>query len=191
MKLQLVTAPTSEPVSLIDAKSHMRVEIDTDDALITKFITVARRYSEKIQARAYITQTWDWFLDEFPSAPFDIPLPPLQSITSIKYFDKDETEFTFASSKYQQDKQGFLGRVTLKFGESWPSDTLRPVNGVVVRFVAGYGNNGSDVPEEILTAIKILIAHWYENRQITDVLKQEQIPLSAHDLLQIDRVFSI
>jgi uncharacterized phiE125 gp8 family phage protein len=189
MKLELITAPAAEPITLEEAKNHMRVEVDTDDTIITNFIMTARRYCEKIQGRFYVTQTWDWFLDQFPEYPFDLPYPPLQSITHIKYYDKDGTEFTFSSAKYQVDVKGFQGRITLVFNESWPSVSLKPINGVVIRFVAGYGA-ASAVPAEIKTAIKILIAHWYENRQITDVLKQEQIPLSAHDLLQVDRVFT-
>ena len=191
MKLELITAPAIEPVSLLEAKDHLRVEIDNDDAIITALITAARRYGEKIQARAYITQTWDWFVDEFPDLPFDVPLPPLQSITSIKFFDEDDVESTFSSGKYHVDTKGFLGRITLNSGESWPSTTLRPINGVVIGLVAGYGAASTDVPEEILLALKILIAHYYENRQITDFTKQELIPFTAHHLLQVDRVWSI
>lgn len=191
MKLELITAPVKEPMTLQEAKDHLRVEITDDDTLITAFIKVARRYGEKIQARAYITQTWDWYEDEFPELPFDVPLPPLQSITSIKYFDEDDVEFTFGSALYHVDTKGFLGRITLNSGESWPSTTLRPINGVVIRLVAGYGLESTDVPEEILTALKILVAHYYENRQITDIRKHEEVPLSAHDLLQLDRVYSI
>jgi len=191
MKLELITAPATEPVSLQEAKDHLRVEITDDDTLISTLITVARRYGEKIQGRAYITQTWDWFVDEFPELPFDVPMPPLQSITSIKYYDEDDVEFTFDSAKYFVDTKGFLGRITLNSGESWPSTTIRPINGVVIRFLAGYGTASTDVPEEILTALKLVLAHYYEHRQITDIRKQELIPLSAHDLLQVDRVFSI
>lgn len=191
MKLELIAAPLVEPVSLAEAKDHLRVEITDDDTLISTLITAARRYGEKIQARAYITQTWDWFIDEFPKLPFDVPLPPLQSITSIKYYDEDDVEFTFNSAKYFVDSKGFLGRITLNSGESWPSTTIRPINGVVIRFIAGYGTASTDVPEEILTALKLIIAHYYENRQITDIRKQEVIPFAVHDLLQVDRVFSI
>jgi len=189
MKLELITPPSVEPVSLTDAKDHLRVDDTNSDTLITELITVARRYCERIQNRVYITQTWDLFLDGFPSSPFDVALPPLQSVTSIKYTDKDEVQATFDATKYQVDTTGFIGRISLKDGASWPSVTLRPINGFEMRFVAGYGNAATDVPNEIVAAIKMVLAELFENRQITDIRQHFEIPVAAHNLLTTDRVW--
>ena len=78
MGLQLVTPPAAEPVSLSEAKEHSRITGTDEDDLITTFIEAAREYCEEYQNRAYITQTWDLSLDEFPDSPYSLPKPPLQ-----------------------------------------------------------------------------------------------------------------
>ena len=79
------------------------------------------------------------WLDEFPPNDYiEIPLPPLQSITSIKYYDTTDTEATMAASDYIVDTTGFVGRVVLADGKSWPSTSLRPAKGICIEFVCGY-----------------------------------------------------
>ncbi len=142
----------------------------SEDDLITALIVTAREFAEDYQKRAYITQTWDMFLDRFPRwNRIEIPLPQLQSITAITFFDVDDTEATFSSDKYFVDTQSEPGRVVLNDGETWPQEILRPANGVKIRFIAGYGDAATDVPTQTRTAIKLLIGHLYENREATVV----------------------
>jgi len=165
MYLKLITAPAAEPVSIDEFKSHGRIDIADEDTLIAAYIKAARRQVEKIARRALVTQTWDLYLDKFPKeSTLKIPRPPLQSVTSIKYYDPDDSESTFPASSYVVDAVTEPGRVVLKSGETWPSDTLRVVNGMIVRFVAGFGLV-ADVPDEYKQAIKLLVSHWYENRE--------------------------
>lgn len=148
MSLNLITPPSREPLSLALAKSHLKLDstFTDDDNLIQGLITAARRYCEGFQNRAYLEQTWDLWLDDFPSGKYiDIPLPPLQSVTSIKYYDTDDTESTMDTDDYDVDVKGYVGRVVLKYSKSWPSTVLRPSNGVVIRFVAGYETYSSTV----------------------------------------------
>lgn len=186
MGLTLVTAPAIEPVTVREVGEHLRIDEDKEDVLLTTFIEIARDYCEGYQSRAYITQTWDLFLDAFPDSPFKIPLPPLQSITHIKYFDTAETEYTFASADYQVDIASYRGRVALGYGKSWPTITLRPMNGVNIRFIAGYGVDPSDVPKRICNAIKFLVGHLYENREVTDIKEHIEVPLTVHAFLGLD-----
>ena len=147
MSLNLITPPSREPLSLARARYAVRRDSETiDDDIIQGLLTTARVYAEGFQNRAYMEQTWDLWLDEFPSVGYiDIPLPPLQSVTSIKYYDVDDTEATFSTDYYDVDTKGYVGRVVLKYAESWPSTVLRPSNGVVIRFVAGYETYSSTV----------------------------------------------
>lgn len=164
--MTIQTEPAAEPVSTDDAKLHLRVDIDDDDDLIDALVKAAREHVEIITRRALITQTWDYYLDEFPTGSvIEIPRPPLQSVTHVKYTDKDGTESTFSSASYHVDTDGEPGRIVLKYGESWPGDTLQTSNPIVVRFVAGYGESGASVPEAIIQAIKLLVGHYYENRE--------------------------
>lgn len=106
------------------------------------------------------------YLDQFPSERLiELPKPPLQTVNSVKYTKDDDTENTFSSSKYRVDDKDEPGKIVLKEDEEWPSDELKSVNGVVINFDAGYGDNQSDVPEAIKHGMKFLIGHWYENRE--------------------------
>jgi len=166
LKLTLVTEPSEYPVTLEEVKAQCRIDGSNEDAYLTSLIKAAALYTERRQWRALITQTWDLVMDEFPEGDtIIIPKPPLQSLSSITYTDSDGNTSTFSSDSYIVDTDSEPGRVVLKSGESWPSDTLQEAAAVRVRFVAGYGDNPSDVPETTRIAILLLVAHWYENRE--------------------------
>lgn len=187
--LTRVTDPTAEPVSLAEAKTHLRVDTTADDALIASLVVAAREAIEEISGRSLMTQTWDLVFDAFPDAPFTVPRPPLASVTHITYTDKDGNESTFASANYVVDTNSEPGRVALATDAEWPSTTLYPIGAVVVRFVAGYGNAG-DVPERYLQALKLVIGHWYENREAiaTTGAMPKEMPLAVQALLWMNRV---
>ena len=193
MRLNLVTAPTVEPITTRDIKDHLRIDTDVDLEAeeLKEYVSAARAWCELFQNRAYITQTWDWALDGWPRSPFEIPLPKLQSITSIKYFDTDETENTFASSNYQVDIISEPGRVTLTWNNTYPSTTLRPINGIIIRFVAGYGGAEKDVPNNIKQAIRLLVGHMYENREGTWIKAIDEIPMGIRSFLWQERLVPV
>jgi len=162
-----------------------------EDDLLTAIIESARRDCELFQNRSYVTQTWELWLDEFPDEYFiELPMPPVQSVTSVKYYNTNDTEAEFSSDYYYVDTKGEPGRVVLNFGESWPSTTLRPGNGVCITYDAGYGDAGSDVPENIRRAILLLIGHYYENREAVTVGQGgNKLPMGIETILWKERVF--
>jgi len=188
MAIKVITPPSSEPVTLTQAKSQSRVDISTDDTLLNSYIAAARRYCERVDWRAYMTQTLEVWLDEWPSGNvLTLPRPPLQSVTYIKYYDEDSIEATFSSAAYYVDTVSEPGRVMLKSDYDWPSATLREVNGVVVRFIAGW-TSADNVPETIRQAILLVIGHWYENREGVLVgTVSKEIELGVKRLLDIER----
>ncbi|MDA8212165.1 MAG: head-tail connector protein [Clostridia bacterium] len=190
MALKLITAPVSEPIDLTTAKSHLRVDTIDDDSLITSLIIAAREYAQGFQNRAFVTQTYELWLDAWPEY-IQIPRPPLQSITSIKYYGTDNAEYTLAPADYFVDSVSEPGRAVLAYGKSWPSTTLRPANGIVVTFVAGYGAVAS-VPQQVKQAMLLLIGHWNENREaaISGAISRE-IEFAVHALLTMDRVVPV
>lgn len=167
--LVAVTGPTGEPVSLDDLKLHLRIDGRDEDALLAGLITAARQEVEFETGRALMTQTWDLWLDGWPcvhgtpSAVLRIPLPRLQAVAWVKYFDTANGEHTLDASAYYVDSASEPGRVCLAYGQSWPATVLRPINGVQVRFTAGYGDAGS-VPPKLAAAIKLVAGWLYENR---------------------------
>ena len=161
MIVKSVTLPSEEPVSLDEARAHLRLESGEDDYL-SDLIAAARRHCESFQGRAYVTQTWDLYLDAFPGGCIKVPLPPLQSVTFIKYKDSCGVLQTLGTYDYVVDAYSEPGLIFLAYGKSWPS-TYPEANAVQIRFVAGYGA-ASDVPPEIKQAILLKIADLYENR---------------------------
>lgn len=187
--LVLATAPAVEPVTTTEAKSQLRVDFADDDTLIAALITAARQVVENITRRALVTQTWDLWLNKFPGERFiELPLPPLQSVTSITYYDDDDVVATFASTSYYVDTKREPGRVVLRDDASWPSDSLRGANGVAVRFVAGYGLAVA-VPQAIKQATLLLVGHLYEHREsVSDERQLLELPQGAEYLLWPYRV---
>ena len=156
------TAPTVEPVSLEELKAHLRVDIDDDDALITSIGKAARQQAEVYTGRAFCTQTWDLFLDSWPTVIY-LPYPPLSSVTSITYTDTAGDSQTVSTSVYTVDTDSEPGRIYLAYGQTWP--TTRGIrHAITVRYVCGYGAAAA-VPENVKHAIKIMAADMYENRE--------------------------
>lgn len=162
----LVTPPAVEPLSRADAKTHLRITGTGDDDYVDDLIVVARRYAEEVTHRALISQTWDLYLNRFPYGDsIQLPKGRLQSITSLKYVDSTDAESTVAASVYQAVTWEDPGRLILKYNQQWPTATLRTAGGVIVRFVCGFGDAATDVPEDIIHAMKLMIGHWYEHRE--------------------------
>jgi len=166
MRLILTTGPTEEPVSLPDARTHLRISDDetTEDALIQGIITAARIEAERALGRPLVSQTWTAKMDYFPdSDEIELPLPPLVSVSSVKYIDPDGDLQTFSADDYMVDTSGVCGRIYLNYGESWP-DIRVENNAVRIEFVAGYGD-ASAVPEDVMSWMLLRIGDRYEHRE--------------------------
>lgn len=188
--LVIDTAPTVEPVSLDEAKTHLRVTDPDDDTYITNLIKAARGAAEAFTRRAFITQTLDLALDRFPlgiGEPIVTPRPNLISVTSIVYNDQNGDSQTWSSSKYTVDIKNKPGRIFPAFNEVYPT-TRGHVNDVTVKFVAGYGA-AADVPESVRQAILLIIGHLYNNRENTIIgTNVAELPQGAEPLLWPERV---
>lgn len=153
---------------------EVQVEAAThaEDALLTSLIVAAREWAESFTGRAFITQTWTAYLDDFPSEDFiELGKPNLLSVVSIKYRDYTWSTgdwTTWAATNYIADLHDFLGRVRLAYNVSWPSITPYPVDAVAVEFTAGYGPAASDVPTMIKQVITMYAAALFENREAPD-----------------------
>lgn len=187
MSLKVITAPAEEPVSIEEARAHLRITGSDQDLEISRWITGAREMAENYTKRALITQTVDYKRDSFPGWLIIVPRPALQSVTSITYVDTDGATQTLSSSLYRVDSDSEPGRITPAYGEVWPV-TREVINAVAIRFVCGYGA-ASAVPQAIKDAMLLMIAEKNENREqsITGTIIDE-IPLNAKWLLRPYRV---
>ncbi len=154
----------TEPVTLAEAKAQCRVSIDEDDALIANLITAGREAVETIMRMSLSDQTYDMYLNSWWSGDLILPLPPLQSVTSITYTDIDAVATVWSSANYHVSTAQFPGRVVLKTNISFPAVELKEVDAIVVRFVSGYADAG-DMSQLIKQAILLTVGHLYENRE--------------------------
>ena len=161
MSLSLTTPPAVEPVTLDDAKAHLKVDTTDDDALITSLISAARARAEWHTGHAFVTQSWTLWLDGWPGI-IEIPLPPLQSVASVTAYALDDSATVLDAATYQVDTASSPARLTLKPNTS-PPVNLRRINAVAIAFTAGYGEAG-DAPAPVRQAILAMVASLYTNR---------------------------
>lgn len=186
-KLELVTPPSGQVLTVQEAKSHCRVDLSNDDGLISNLIDRATEWVEKnVQGhRQLLTATYDVPLADWWSwnTPQRIPRPPLQSIGSVQYYDLNGNLTTLAASNYLV-RTPWRGPGTI----DWAPFVLRPVyqadrrQPIVIRFTCGYGA-AANVPGTLKQAILLLVGHWYVNREAVGVVG-DVIALAVDSLLQ-------
>lgn len=191
MPLLLVTPPAEEPVSLAEAKLHLRVDFPDEDALITSLVAAARQAAETITGRQLVTARWKLVLDSFPGPslmgvpaglPFSLPghailLPkcPVQSVFAIEYLDMAGTTQTMPPAEYTVDAACEPARVTPVFGKIWPI-ALPQIGAVSITFDAGYGAAAS-VPEGLKSWIKLRVGSLSAHREEVAILSRGRAEL--------------
>jgi uncharacterized phiE125 gp8 family phage protein len=188
MALRLVTAPPVKPLTLDQLKAHLRVDTSDEDELLLGILDAAVEHAEAVTKRALVYQSWDWLLECFPRW-FEVPKAPLIQVEHIKYLDDSGAEQTLATSVYRVDSASQPGRVTLDYGQVWPSTYPVP-NAVTLRFACGYFLGGSptdyraDVPRSINQGLLLLAGHFYENREAISMAPNiQELPLGVRALL--------
>lgn len=163
------------------------VPYSAEDTWITSRIKAVRRWCQDYRGESFITQTWELALDDWPKYGYlELPYGPLQSVTSVKYYDTDSTENTWSSTLYTVNIYYNPGRVVPNFSEVFPSNVLRTTQGIIAKYIAGYGDDTEDVPEELRLAMLMLVGHFYENREATFTQALKAVPL-VKDYLDMDR----
>lgn len=138
-----------------------------DNSTISPMIATAVEYVEHKSGRALLDQTLEMRFDKWPNSKgFELMRSPVQSISSIKYYDKDNVEHTVSSNVYFLENT-IPARILLNFNQVWPADELRPGYPIVIEYVAGYGSTIDNVPARYVQAVLLLAAHLYENREAT------------------------
>lgn len=176
--LELITPPATEPVTLDEAKQHLRVDTDADDNLISALITVARQSAEAKTGRALMPQTWKLSLSAFPqycnphhysslrngmSRRIKLPRPPFAGIVSVAYVDRAGVAQTLDNAAYVIGRENMAATLRPAYNTVWPT-TRDDDNVVNVTFSAGYAS-AAEVPEPIKAWMKIMIGTLYENRE--------------------------
>lgn len=203
LKYKVTTPPASEPVTLAEAKAHLRVSIDDDDDLISELIATARELCELWTSRAFLTTTFRLTLNRFPGQLFDpwgvfrnterepygvlfpipIPVADLISVTSLSYVDVNGSTVVLDPSLYQVET-GAPGRVYPAYGRTWPASRIQ-AEAITIVFVAGFTADPAQLPKRVKAAIKLLVSHLYENREATTVVKLEETPFALQSMVAL------
>lgn len=191
--LTLVTPPTAEPLDATATKLWLRLKQDAEDSLVNALISAARRRCERVSGRQLVTATWQVTFDRFPALslylpprygldalqgfagrppdPFPnalrMPLPPLQSVSSITYAALDGTTQTLDLATVRVISSRQPGMIVPAINNTWPYVAAVVPDAVTVQFVAGYGAAGS-VPGDVKQALLRCVAHEYEFREAAD-----------------------
>lgn len=166
MTLVLITPPSQLPLTLDEAKAQAVIDYDYDDVFIMACIAAATGDIDGVNGwlgRALITQTWELRLDRFPSK-IKVPLPPLQSVTSITYVDLEGATQTLDPNHYTVLSGREPAEIWPAYGVCWPATRCVP-EAVSVRFVAGYGDSQDAIPDLIKHWLKLRVATLLEHRE--------------------------
>lgn len=155
--LAVVTGPTSEPITLAEARSQCNLSHTLDDARLSGLILDAREWAQGYTRRAFMEQTFDYWLHVFP-LEIRLPIGPVQSVTSVAYYPESpaspDVPSTLSAAHYVADLVSLVPTIYLADGYEWPSTRARP-NAVSVRFVAGYTASHPD----LLTVRQAMLLH--------------------------------
>lgn len=175
----LVTPPATEPITLAEAKLHLRVDHSEEDTVINGLIAAARIYVEQRCWISLVAQTWKVYLCDWPDSSVMLPRGPVTGITTVKYQTSNGVWVTLASTEYTL--QGDI--VRLAYNAQWPSTELFGHMPVEIIYTAGAGAD-----QAIKQAMLLLIGHWYENREsavVTPGATAVKVPFAVDSLLYL------
>lgn len=184
MALVRTSAPAVPPVTLADAKAHLRVDGEDEDTLISSLIGTATAHIERGYDLALITQGVTIIRDLWPQSWFvELPLTPVQSVSSITVFESDGGGFEFDAGHWFADTVSHPPRLVLHGTAPWPRPGRR-AGGIEIAVTAGFGDAPADVPEPVRHALLLLVAHWFEQREPVSMdATPNEIPDSVSTLL--------
>lgn len=183
MKLKRTSSPLIEPITLQEAKDHLKVSSTGEDSVITFEITAARRFLEREMGVQMIACGYEGYLDKFPDVNYiEFPIKPMTGVTEVKYFSTNVLD----SASCIFDEVHNPPRLYLAPGYSWPSTEAR-VNAVKITFNAGY-NTAAEVPENWIQALKMVITFFHEHRGDEGVVT---IPKPIRDLIFTDSLLTV
>jgi uncharacterized phiE125 gp8 family phage protein len=181
------TAPTSEPITLAEAKAHLRVVGNDDDSLISRLITAVREAAELYTNRQIITASLVLYIDQFPSGEaIYLPKNPVQSVTAFNYTDANNVSQVLSTSVYRTLLNREPAEIRLKSYQQWPA-TYGTTEQVWIQYVAGYGTAAS-VPQMLKQGMLLLLGDLYEHRESTTAGTLSEIPRSAERIFDQYRV---
>ena len=197
MNIKILARGTAEPVTLVEAKLHLRVDLSDDDALITAMISAAREMVERYTSRTLIYTAYRLTMDNWP---YDIELPRSPAIEAaanlvtgiayitprIRYYDGDGNQqtMTYAAGDFEILLDNNPPLLVLPPSGIWPVTYPLQRGAIEIDWIAGYGLASTGIPELLRLAIMMLVAHWYEHREAVGSFGSE-VPLAVDSVLRL------
>jgi len=188
MKLTRVGVAATYPVTTAECKSNLRVQHAADDDLINSLIAAATDYVSAPNGainKSLVTESWALTMPSV-SGDIDLPITPVQSITTIQYWDTDNATQTLTVSDFTLTSDEDCATLSPNTGITWPSTYVRD-DAVTITFSTGFGDAGSDVPAAIRQAIILIVSHWYESRLAVSDTNSKVIPMAADSIIAMNR----
>lgn len=188
-----ITDATVEPLTLAEAKAHLR-ETQTEthnDLYIASLITTVRQAAEDRLQRTLLTTTWQRTLDRFPacSAGVELYMPRVISVVHVKYVAPDGTLTTLDPAAYELENTAEPGLLLPAHNTSWPATRVRP-GAVQIQYTAGYGATADKIPQPIVHWIKLALTDLYGTRRRS--AERPALPQDfAEGLLDHHKVWSV
>ena len=184
---QVITPASTYPVSLTEAKSHLKVDTTADDTYITSIIKAATQLSEEYTNRFFIDTVIDQTCSDFAQLQ-TLFKSKVSAVAHVKYYDNDNSLQTLSATIYDTQLQYEPSQIQLAENQSFPSITKRN-DAVVARYTVGYGSSASDVPEIIKQAILLTIGNFYQNRNSVVIGRiATELPMNVKWLLDTYKV---
>ena len=184
---QVITAATTYPVSLTEAKSHLKIDTSADDTYIESIIKAATQLSEEYTNRFFIDTVIEQYASNFAELQ-TLFKSKVSAVAHVKYYDSDNSLQTLSATVYDTQLNYEPSQIQLADGQSFPTITKRN-DAVICRYTVGYGSAASDVPEIIKQAILLTIGNFYENRNSVITGKTAtELPMNVKWLLDTYKV---
>ena len=183
MSLVMTSPPAVEPVTVADAKAHLRIDTDAEDVLIGSLILTSRLHMETALSLALIMKSWKLTLDRWPPGrEIDLPIAPLRSVGGVRVKDVSGNPMTVSEQSYLVDLASRPPR--LVWNNSAPPLPGLAAKGIEIDLTAGFGDSAASVPAPLKHAVLMLTAHWYEHRDPQEIGQDgARIPDAVSDLI--------
>ena len=180
MTYALITPPTAEPLTLAEAKAHLRLDTDDENDLVSGLITVAREHLERSAGHCLLTQTWRLHLDSISEdGMISIARGPVQAIESLTVYDAEGDPSILPLDGHVLD--GIRRPARLMLTQSVKPG--RAVNGIEIDFRAGFGDAATDVPDTLKRAMLTHVAQMFSCRGVVGLEDQPAFIPSGYDRL--------
>lgn len=162
--LLIQEGPAVEPLTLAEAKDHLRLDGTDEDATVSACIVAARQACESYTGLSLISQTWQLYLDRWPAGAIELPRPPLQAVLAVNVLDAVGERSLLDPARYVVDRGSGPARLLRRGTLAWPRPG-RAIGGIEITYRSGFGDSWNDVPAALRQGMLLAVAHFFERRE--------------------------